>query len=195
MKVAVISDVHENIHNLCLFFEQVKEYKPEKILFLGDFMNLGVAKVLASSKVPVISVWGNNDGDKVAITKISLSGGSNLSVSFETFDFLEIDSRKMFITHYAALAKPMAKSGEFDAVFYGHNHQRNIDKVGDCLVVNPGEISAHKTGIATFAIYDTKLNEAEIIEIDGSITLKTEEAVKHLDKVQQKYIESKGHQY
>ena len=69
----------------------------------------------------------------------------------------------------------MARSGDFDVIFYGHDHIYNIEKIGDCLVVNPGEISAHKTGKATFAIYVTKTNEVEIIILKNSINVKTQE--------------------
>ena len=195
MKIAIISDIHENFHNLVLFLKQVKKYDVKKIIFLGDFMNNGIAKTLASSDIPVIAIWGNNDGDKVAITKTSLSEQSNMTVGFDTYDFLEIDSRKIFITHYPLLAKPMAKSGEFDAVFYGHDHKKNMDKINNCIIVNPGEISAHKTGIASFAIYDTKANNAEIIEIKNTVSTKTKEATEHLEKMKFTFSKSKTHKY
>ena len=103
--------------------------------------------MLCGSPIPVYSIWGNNDGDKTLITRFSLKEGSNMEVGFETFDSLEIDGRKIFLSHFPMLAKPMAKSGEFDAVFYGHNHLKNREIVRGCLVVNPGEIGAYKTGL------------------------------------------------
>ena len=137
MKVAIISDIHENFHNLTLFLEKIQEEKFEKIICLGDFMNNGIAQLLAHCGTPVYAIWGNNDGDKVAITKTALSEGSSLEMGFDTFDSIELDGRKIFLTHYPMLAKPMAKSGDFDAVFYGHNHKFNIEYINDCLVVNP----------------------------------------------------------
>ncbi len=183
MKIAIISDIHENFHNLLLALKKIKELEAEKIICLGDLMNNGIAKVLSASEIPVFTIWGNNDGDKVAITKTSLTKNSNMKVSFETFDFMEIDNRKIFLTHYPVLAKPMAKSGDFDAVFYGHDHKQNIDKVGDCIVVNPGELSAHKTKTSKFAMYDTKDNSAEIIELDNSLSVKTDEVTEHMKKI------------
>jgi len=195
MKIAIISDIHENFHNIVLFLKQVQKFDVKKIIFLGDFINNGIAKILANSDIPVIAIWGNNDGDKIAITKTSLSRQSNMTVGFDTYDFLEIDNRKIFITHYPLLAKPMAKSGEFDAVFYGHNHKKNMDKINNCIIVNPGEISAHRTGNATFAIYDTKTNNAEIIEIKETISTKTKEAIEHLEKMKFSFSKSKTHKH
>ena len=80
MKVAVIADIHENFHNLAVFFESITQYDVEKIFFLGDFINNGIAKLLAASPIPVYAIRGNNDGDKVAITKTALTKGSNMEV-------------------------------------------------------------------------------------------------------------------
>lgn len=183
MKIAIISDIHDNFHNLILALKKIEKLNVEKILFLGDFINNGISKVLADNPIPVFAIWGNNDGDRVAITKTALSSGSNLEVGFDTYDFLEIDGRKIFLTHYPLLAKPMARSGDFEVVFYGHDHQKNKEKIGKCLVVNPGEISAHKTGEASFAVYDTKTNEAEIINLEKHVSTKTKEVDEHLGKI------------
>ena len=68
----------------------------------------------------------------------------------------------------------MAKSGEYDAIFYGHNHLRKREKIGETWVVNPGEICAQKTGECSFAIYDSISNEVEMIIVENSISLKSD---------------------
>lgn len=180
MKIAIISDIHENFHNLVLFLKEISNHEIEQIICLGDFINNGIAKALANSSIPVFAIWGNNDGSKVAITKTSLAEGSNLTVGLETFDFLEIENRKIFLTHYPILAKPMAKSGDFDAVFFGHDHLANQEKINDCLLLNPGEISAHITGSATFAVYDTATNSAEIFTLTETRVISSPESRAYL---------------
>ncbi|MCK4635548.1 MAG: YfcE family phosphodiesterase [Candidatus Moranbacteria bacterium] len=183
MKVAVISDIHENFHNLILFFRHIEKNKVDQVICLGDFINNGIARLLANLDVSVFAVWGNNDGTKTQIVQTALAEGSNLDIESDaTFRFLDLDGQKSFLTHYPSLARPMAKSGDFDVVFYGHNHIHNIEKIGDCLIVNPGEISAHKTGDATFALYDSENNEAEIIVLENSINTKTEEVKKYYEE-------------
>ncbi len=174
MKIAIISDVHENLHNLILALREIEEKNAEQIIFLGDFINNGIAMFLANSSIPVFAVWGNNDGNKVAITKTSLTDKSNLTISNNIYDFLEFDGRKIFITHFHDIVDSIAKSGDFDAVFYGHDHVKNKHIVGDCLVVNPGEISASKTGEASYAIYDTEKNDVEFFEVKDHVTLRTD---------------------
>ena len=163
MKIAIISDIHENVKNLNVVLDEIREQEVERILCLGDLINPGVAKILASFEIPTFAVWGNNDGDKVMTTKISLGEGSNLRMGNSTYDFVEFEGRKIFLTHHDDIAVSMAKSGDFDAVFYGHNHEAKKEMVGKCLVLNPGEISTHKTGKLSFAVYDMEANDGEII--------------------------------
>lgn len=174
MKVAVISDIHENFHNLILALESSKEKDVDMIICLGDMMNAGIAKILAIQDVPVYLIWGNNDGEVVDTMRASNREGSNLTVGLSTYDFLEIGDKKIFITHYDNLAIPMAKSGLYDAVFYGHNHLQKLEKVNDCFVVNPGEICAQKTGVSSYAIYDTTNHHVEVVELKDTITLKSD---------------------
>ncbi len=173
MTIAIISDIHENFHNLILALQEIEKRGVEQIICLGDLMNAGVAKILAAQDVPVFMIWGNNDGEKVDITLASKREGSSLTVSLNTYDFLEFGGKRIFVCHYDDLAKPMAKSGEYDAVFYGHNHLESVEEINDCWIVNPGEIAAMKTKRATFALYDTNTNGVEIVELADAVHLKT----------------------
>ncbi len=195
MKIAVISDIHDNAHNLVMALEQIKKYNVEEIIFLWDFCGAAIAGMLSAVPVKVRAIFGNNDGDKSLITKFSLAEWSNLEIWFDVFDTIEIDGRKIFLSHYPLLAKPMAKSWDFDAVFYGHNHLKNKKMIWNCLVLNPGEVGAYKTWIATFAIYDTETNDAEIIEIQNSITANTKEAQERFKEINYEFNKQKGHQY
>jgi len=195
MKVAIISDIHDNSHNLVLFFLKIEKLNIDKIIFLGDFINNGIAKMLAASKTPVFAIWGNNDGDKVAITKTAMSKNSNLEIGDTVFGFIEIDNKKIFLTHYANIAKSMAKSGDFDAVFYGHNHKKNIEVINNCLLVNPGEISAHKTSQASFAVYDSEINTAELFKLEDSVSVKTNQAKEYIASLNLKSAKVDLHRY
>lgn len=174
MRIAVISDIHENFHNLILCLNDMNKRKVDRILCLGDLMNAGIAKVIATQDIPSFMVWGNNDGEKVDIMHAAYFENSKLSISLNTYDFLELGGKNIFISHYDDLAEPMAHSGKYDAIFYGHNHLKKIETINNTLVVNPGELCAQKTGISSYAIYHTEDNSAEIIELENSITLKSE---------------------
>ncbi len=173
MKIAIISDIHENFHNLILALQEMEKHNIQQIICLGDLMNSGIAKILATQSIPVFMIWGNNDGEKVEISLASKMANSVLTISTKTYDFLKFGDKKIFIAHYEDLAHPMAKSGEYDAIFYGHTHIRTIEKVKNCWVVNPGEIAAAKTKKATFAIYDTHENSIDMIDLVDPVSLRT----------------------
>ena len=69
------------------------------------------------------------------------------------------------MNHYPRIAELAAKSGEFDLCVFGHTHEYNKEKVGECLLVNPGEIQGYASGKATFVIFDTKKKEVKKINI------------------------------
>ena len=92
MRVAIISDIHDNAHNLVQALELIEKSDVEKIVFLGDFVGAAIANLLVSSAIPVFAIWGNNDGDKALITKFSFGEKSNLEIGFDIFDSIEINS-------------------------------------------------------------------------------------------------------
>lgn len=182
MKIAILSDIHENLHNLLQALTICREHNVGKILCLGDLINPGIARELAECGIPVYCIWGNNDGDRVLITKISMAVNSGLEMSDKTYASLEIDSRNIFLSHYPDLVKPAALSGLFDVVFYGHDHIRSQAQIDECLIVNPGELSALQTGTASFCIYDTDANQVESIEIENPASTRTSLVEQHLAK-------------
>ena len=99
-----------------------------------------------------------------------------------TDDILKVEDIYLFLSHYTNLSKIAAKSGEFDAVFIGHSHIKSETKINDCLIVNPGELAAYGTIIASFVIYNTNNNSIDFIEIPDTLTTKTEMSDKAISK-------------
>lgn len=179
MQIAVMADIHENYHNLLKALEMVADLGIERILCLGDLINAGVAYVLATCGLPVFYIFGNNDGDVAAIVDVARSSGGSFQISHRTYAFLEFGGRRIFATHFPDLAEPMAKSQLFDVVFYGHDHRKSKKWIDTCLVVNPGEISGHKTGEVTFIVYDAGKNDVEFVAVRDAVSLRTNYVREH----------------
>ena len=180
MKILIISDIHENFDNLSRVLQKIPELWVEKIFCLGDLINGWIGRMLAWQDIPCHLIWWNNDGNKVAVTKAFLHRWSQWIVANNEFDTCEIDGKKIFMTHYPIIAKSIAKSGDYDAVFYGHDHLMNQEQIWNCLLLNPGEISAHKTGICSYSVYDTLTNTAEIYQLDAAISTSSVESKKYV---------------
>jgi len=130
--------------------------------------------MIAAQEIPTYLVWWNNDGNKVAVTKKFIEANNGSVVSNECFEKCQIWGKTIFLTHYPLLAQSIAKSWDYDAVFYGHDHKLHEEIVWNCLLFNPWEISAHKTQTCTFWIYDTDSNTVEIHKISNPSSVKTE---------------------
>jgi len=166
MKVAIFSDSHDNIWNLERALRQIKG-QVEALFHLGDVVAPFTVEILAKANLPTYLVLGNNDADQIGMFQKS----NNKFVWVPTgqqFGEVELDGRKIAYTHYPKLGKLLARSGEYDAVFYGHTHLTENKKIGKTLLLNPGAICGiieGKPKTASYAIYDTSTNSAEIIKI------------------------------
>lgn len=193
MKILVISDIHENFDNLVKIFQETADKEIEQILCLWDLINNWIAKVITSHNIPVHLIWWNNDWEVVNVTKTFLSSWN--TVADTVFDFVEFWWRKIFLTHYSNIAKSMAKSGDYDAVFYWHNHIMHEEVINDCYVLNPWEVGAHKQWISSYAIYDTDSNSAVIHQLEGISKVKSEETSKYIKTLNFDFFKTKSHQF
>lgn len=153
MRIAVLSDIHDNIWNLSRAMEIVADTGSEQLAFLGDFCAPFTLKQLAESfSAPIHAVFGNNDGDPWLLTSIA-AGFAHVTLhgQFGTFD---AGGKTVAINHYPEIAEPVAASERFDAVFSGHDHQRYEKRYGRTLWANPGEIMG-RFGRPGFGLYDT----------------------------------------
>ena len=158
MKVAVLSDCHDRLENLQKVLDQIQD--AEVALFCGDYCAPFTLKMLASGfSGPVHSVLGNNDGDVFLMLTIAQQAGN---VTFhQPMASLELGGRRVAVVHYPEFGQALALSGQYDAVFSGHNHTAEAQMVGETLWGNPGEVMG-RFGQPSFGIYDTENNSFEI---------------------------------
>ena len=161
MRIGIISDTHDNIWRLEEALARLQD--TEVVLHCGDlvspFMIHRMGKGLGER--PVHVVWGNNDGDKRAVTQAA-SQYPNITLHGD-FAELTLDNWRIAINHYPEIGRALAKSGQYDLVCYGHDHTAHQEEIGSTLLLNPGEVMG-LNGRATLAIYDTGPRVAEVLE-------------------------------
>src|SRR3989339_612273 len=81
---------------------------------------------------------------------------------------VEAGGLRIAFTHYPQLARGIACQGLFDLVCCGHNHRYQVEKVGDCLLINPGELLG-KDEQPGFCILQCETKEVERVEIGSAI--------------------------
>ena len=160
MKLGVMSDSHDNIPNVKRAVALFNEIGVELVVHAGDFIAPFAIDPLADLNCKVVGVFGNNDGERVVLVKKFEAIGEvhpNLAST-------SLGDKTIAVMHYPELAIPIAKSGEYDIVVYGHTHKIDIQK-DSSLLLNPGETGGWTTGKATVAVVDIKTLEATIHEL------------------------------
>ena len=167
MKVAVISDTHDNWPNLKKTCSYFKKKEINILIHCGDLCAPAtLRKCLAvefEGQIHIIK--GNVDGDQYLNYKRAMEF-DNISLYHEEIGEFEIDGRKIAIQHYPKLARGLACTGDYNAVFYGHDHIKHQEKISETLLANPGNLCDIKAP-ASFGIYDTKDNKIEIIDLEN----------------------------
>ena len=171
MKIAILSDIHDNLWNLSAVLDRASA--ADVLLCCGDLCSPFVMDLLAKFPREVHIVFGNNDADLFRITKKSTD---RVRVHGEFFE-AELGGRRVAMNHFDYLARPIAASGLYDLVCYGHNHRFRVERVGKTLLVNPGPVmgAAFYTGEwkdvpATFVTYDSQTERIEAYHVKNGDT-------------------------
>lgn len=161
MKIAIISDSHDNIPNIDKMLNFVKKQGIKTIIHCGDVCAPSVMKYLAENFAGQIHlVFGNVDGDHDMMNQLAKEKLKNVKIYGEAGE-LNLNSKKIAFTHRPEKGQELAKSNKFDLVFYGHTHTPFEETIGQTKLVNPGTL-AGLFAKATFAIYDTKTEKLEL---------------------------------
>lgn len=183
MKIAIISDTHDNLATLQKAIEWINKNRIEEIIHCGDICSPYTLEELSkmfSGKIHV--VFGNVDGDIFTISQQKAAGELPNVILYGEIGELEINNKKIAFVHHPKIAKALALSGQYDLVFHGHTHQpweENIrtasprspnlvfspptggSKINNCRLINPGNLS-NMLYKATFAVYNTETDELEL---------------------------------
>lgn len=160
MKLGVMSDSHDNIPNVKRAVALFNEISVDLVVHAGDFIAPFAIDPLADLNCRVVGVFGNNDGERIVLAKKFEPIGEvhpNLAST-------SLGDKTIAVMHYPELAIPIANSGDYDIVVYGHTHKIDIKK-DKSLLLNPGETGGWTTGKATVAVVDIETLEATIHEL------------------------------
>ncbi len=164
MLIGVFSDVHDNLDNLAQAIEIFKARGVEALIFCGDFCSPIPSRAMAGQfEGDIHCVFGNGDGDRFTISNVAHGQYAHLKLHGEYAE-LEFEGVKVALTHYPFYAQALARTGDYQAVFSGHTHERHEERIGDCLWLNPGEVLGWQ-GRPSCAIYNTATNSPEFVEL------------------------------
>ncbi len=162
MDVAVLSDSHDNIWKLAAALPHLKA--ADVVIHCGDLCAPFVVKQIGEGldTTPVHIVWGNNDGDRYLISRVS-DRYSNIRLHGPMAE-LDLQGRQIAVNHYPQVARGLAHSGKYDLVCYGHDHTANEERINGCLLLNPGEVMGlnGRSGLAVVDLENLKVRWIEL---------------------------------
>lgn len=163
MKLAIISDTHNNSAVLKKAAKWINKNDVERIIHCGDVSSpdflLDMSIVFQNQIIDL--VFGNADYDRKKMEQLVKDGKiSNIVLRGESGQ-IDLSDEKIFFTHYQKVAQTAALTGRYDLVFYGHTHFPWEEKIGRCFVANPGNL-AGEIYKATFAVYDFEKEKLEL---------------------------------
>ena len=173
MKLAILSDIHDNVWALAAALEQAQE--AEALLCCGDLCSPFIIPRLVEGFAgrPIHIVFGNNDAD---LLRISRQAGRFPQVQLHGAFFQgEIGGVSLAMNHYDDIALAIAASGQYQVLCYGHNHAYRVEQIGLTLTINPGTLLGydpiHNRDVPmTFVLYDTMNGEVRGHQVRPTLT-------------------------
>ena len=156
MLIGVLADTHDNLPMIERAREALRERGVELLVHAGDFVSPFALKLLLKGGLPLIGVFGNNDGEKKGLRKLDAQ-------IFDGPHRFELAGRRILVAHEPDVLQGAIEAGD-DLAVCAHTHRSRIS-AGSPLTVNPGEASGWLYGLATVAVVNLEEMSAKIVKI------------------------------
>ena len=161
MRVAICSDIHDNIWKLEAALPGMSQ--ANALLFCGDFCApFTLVQLARGFEGPIHAVLGNNDGDQRLLLE-KANEAANITLHGQLAE-IELGGLQFAINHYPDIARGLAAGDSYDVVCYGHNHELHQEQIGGTLLINPGEVMG-RFGRSTYAILDTNDRSVTVYDV------------------------------
>ncbi|VFQ44679.1 YfcE family phosphodiesterase [Desulfoluna butyratoxydans] len=153
MRIAIMSDSHDNIWHLKTALDLIAEAEAEAIIHCGDFVAPFMLRRMDKAGIPVHGVLGNNDGSVLTLARAAYRDLDHIHLH-ETVGKVTLGGLRIAFTHQPDVGRAFAATGDFDLVCCGHSHTWHREELGRSTLLNPGEIMG-SNGDPSFALLDT----------------------------------------
>ena len=163
MLIAITSDIHNNEVNLAKVLRYCQENEIKTMICCGDLASKETLDFMNDNFSGKIHyTFGNMDNDQ--LRDFEFTEKYKNTFIYKQFGEAEIEKNKIAFVHFPDKAKTLAESSKYDFVFYGHTHKPWTEKIGNCTMLNPGNVTGDFYP-PTFAVWDTENNNFELKRI------------------------------
>ena len=159
MKIAIISDSHDNLKNIEKFFYIIKNEKISKIICCGDIASKETIEFISTNFLgEIFLVLGNAE----TFTEEDIKKIKNINYQGK-IGYAKIEHLNIGFCHKPIDIENVKKGtkNNLDFIFYGHTHKPWLEKSNNTILANPGNLA----GIfyqPTFALLDTHSKNLEL---------------------------------
>ena len=163
MKIAIISDVHNNETNLQKVLGYCVKNDIENIICCGDLASMETLDFLNEKfSGAIYYAFGNMDNDQMK--EYAFKEKYKNTFIYKNIGEIELSGKKIAFNHFPETAKKLAETGKYDYVFYGHTHKPWIEKVNHTILLNPGNVTGDFYP-PTFSVWNTENDKFDLIRI------------------------------
>ncbi|MBK8645652.1 MAG: YfcE family phosphodiesterase [Gemmatimonadetes bacterium] len=162
MLVGLLSDTHDRLPAIRALLQYMQERGVGIVLHAGDYCAPFSLKPFIELNMPMVGVFGRNDGDREGIRAYAQQGmGIEL---FESPHSFELGGQRMLLVHDLVDASPRSLESH-GVVVHGFSHREEMMIRGETLIVNPGEGCGWLHGEPGGAILDTDTKDVHFFKL------------------------------
>ena len=167
MLVGLLADTHDRLPAIRALLEYMQKRGVGLVLHAGDFCAPFALKPFIELNIPVVGVFGRNDGDHEGIRAYAQQGmGLEL---FESPHSFELEGKQILLVH--DLVDAAQRSIESHAfVVHGFTHREEMMIRGETVIVNPGEGCGWLHGQPSGAILDLDTKDVHFFSLKDVAT-------------------------
>lgn len=160
MRIGVVSDTHGHVANTLQAAAQLREHAVDVVIHCGDIGSVQIVPLFAGW--PTHFVRGNVDGDESGLRWIISEEGQTYH---DRFARITLAGKSIAVTHGddPHVLRSAIEGGEFDLVCTGHTHQRDLQRVGRTIVLNPGAL--YRSSRKSLAVVEWPAGDVEFVEL------------------------------
>jgi uncharacterized protein len=162
VKVGVMADSHDRVPAIAELVKAFVAAGAGLVMHAGDYCSPFALAPFAEATVPLLGVFGRNDGDQAGLREAATA---NVATElYESPHSFEIGGKRIMLVH--DLSDVMARSIKAHAiVIHGSTHEYDVGTRDSTLLLNPGEACGWMYGHCTGALLDLETGTVDKVEL------------------------------
>jgi len=158
MKIALLSDSHDNWNALKSAVTKANQKRYDVMLFAGDLTRPKGVEILAEFAGPVHQIVGNM-GQSIDGIWAEAKDTDNVIFHGEVCD-IERKGVRMYMQHRPETVDTEAQTDTYDLCVHGHLHEFRHERIGGTHLINPGALT-RRSHPPEWAVFNTKTQDVD----------------------------------